>query len=432
MQQSDITFAPYWWDAARPVASEPVELLRFYDVIIVGSGYTGLRAGIDLLRAGRSVLVLDKEDPGFGASRRNAGYLGRTLKKSFSELVKKGGLDHAVAVYRELGEALETTIKFIRDEAIDCYAVRCGRYIAAASPKHLSELEADLTLLKRHVGFDFTVVPKARQQGEFASERYHGGVVIPDLGSLHPGLYHLGLLSLFQRLGGVVQGRTAVLGVGRANTNAPLTVKTASADLTARDVIIATNGYTTGELPWHARRLVPFTGYMAATAPLGANIMAAMIPNGRTVIDTNLNIDFFRPSPDGTRILFGGSTACGLVDNGQIAKRLRSILAAALPELADTPLSHVWTGQCAGTFDMMPHIGGRDAVWYGMGYNFAGVPMGSYFGGKLAAMVLGRPDAKSVFGGPHFPTLPLYRGNSWFMPYVMRYFDWKDGKKRAA
>lgn len=432
MPQPNIIYAPYWWDAAPPVPSEHVELRPSYDVIIVGSGYTGLRAGIELLRAGRSVLVLDKEHPGFGASRRNAGYAGRTLKKTFSQLVEKKGLEHAIAIYRELGDALATTLKFIEDEGIACSAVRCGRYIAAASPKHLAELETDLALLKRHLGFDFSVVPKERQHGEFASERYHGGVVIPDLGSLHPGLYHAGMLALFLKLGGVISGKTPVMGVERLNASALLTVKTKAAALQARDVIIATNGYTTGELPWHARRLVPFTGYMAATAPLGSNIMAMMIPHGRTVIDTNMNIDFFRPSPDGTRILFGGSTACGLVEGSEIAQRLRSILAAALPQLADAPLSHVWTGQCAGTFDMMPHIGGNDSIWYGMGYNFAGVPMGTYFGMKLAAMILGRPDAESIFAGPRFPTLPFYRGNPWFMPYVMRYFDWKDGKSRAA
>jgi glycine/D-amino acid oxidase-like deaminating enzyme len=400
-------------------------------VIIVGSGYTGLRAGIELLRAGRSVLVLDKEDPGFGASRRNAGYLGRTLKKSFSELVEKKGLAHASAVYGELGEALATTFQFIADEGIDCHAARCGRYIAAANPRHLTELETDLAVMKRHMGFDFHVVPRGEQRSEFACDRYFGGVVIPDLGSLHPGLYHAAMLALFQRLGGVISGRTPVLGVSRTNVNAPITVRTATGVLEARDVILATNGYTTRELPWHARRLVPFTGYIAATAPMPDKVTAA-IPHGRTVIDTNINIDFFRPSPDGTRLVFGGSTASGLTEPQAIAARLQSILAAALPQLADTPLSHVWTGQCAGTFDMMPHIGGSDGVWYGMGYNFAGVPMGTYFGMKIAQMILGRPEGRSVFGEGAFPTMPFYRGNPWFMPYVMRYFDWKDGKRRAG
>ena len=99
---------PYWWDAAPPLpirATLPVVC----DVAIIGSGFTGLRAALALLRAGRSVAVFDKEDPGFGASRRNAGYLGRTLKKSFDDLLAGHGLDYALAIYRDLDAALQST-----------------------------------------------------------------------------------------------------------------------------------------------------------------------------------------------------------------------------------------------------------------------------------------------------------------------------------
>ena len=92
-------------------------------------------------------------------------------------------------------------------------------------------------------------------------------------------------------------------------------------------------------------------------------------------------------------------------------------------------LEWVWTGYCAGTFDLMPHIGGAEHIWYGLGYNFAGIPMGTHFGGKLAALVLGRPEGRSEFATAAFPTLPLYGGNPWFVPMAMRYFDWKDGKR---
>jgi len=98
------------------------------------------------------------------------------------------------------------------------------------------------------------------------------------------------------------------------------------------------------------------------------------------------------------------------------------------PDLADVKLSHVWTGQCAGTFDMMPHFGGDDGVWYGSGYNFAGVPMGSFFGLKIAQRILGLPAPASAFEQAAFPTLPLYRGNPWFLPIAMRYFAWKDAR----
>jgi glycine/D-amino acid oxidase-like deaminating enzyme len=100
-----------------------------------------------------------------------------------------------------------------------------------------------------------------------------------------------------------------------------------------------------------------------------------------------------------------------------------------LPQLRTVRLEWVWTGFCAGTFDMMPHIGGAEHIWYGLGYNFAGIPMGTHFGAKLAALVQGKPAGGSEFGAAPFPTLPLYGGNPWFVPMAMCYFDWKDGKR---
>ena len=79
----------------------------------------------------------------------------------------------------------------------------------------------------------------------------------------------------------------------------------------------------------------------------------------------------------------------------------------------------------------MPHIGGRAGVWYGMGYNFAGLPMGSYFGLKIAEKILGRPTGKTVFDTARFPTIPLYGGNPWFVPLAMRYFERADRRLAA-
>jgi glycine/D-amino acid oxidase-like deaminating enzyme len=420
---------PYWWEAARP---QPVAgaVPAAVDVAIVGSGYTGLRAALALLRAGRSVAVFDKEDPGFGASRRNAGFLGRGLKKSFEKLLARHGADYAIAIYRELDAAYQTTLAFIAEEGIDCYAVRCGRFIGAASPRHYELLAAELGSMKRHLGFDFAMVPRTEQHREFASDVYFGGAVIPDLGSLHPGLYHKGLLDRVLAAGGTVLGRTEVLEIRRAA--AGFEIVTARGATRAREAAIATNGYTPRQFPWQARRVIPFTGYMAATEELPANLLARVIPNRRTVLGNNFDIDFFRPAPDSSRILFGGATGSGLTGTAEIARRLRGILARALPDLAGARLGHVWSGQCAATFDFMPHIGQAEGIWYAMGYNFGGVLMGSYLGHKLAGKILGLPAGKTAFDIAPFPSRVFYRGNPWFVPLAMRWFRWQDRRLAAS
>jgi glycine/D-amino acid oxidase-like deaminating enzyme len=421
---ADFKNQPYWWDRAppRPVASDAAPAAT--DVAIVGSGITALSAALTLLRAGRKVVVFDSEDPGFGASRRNAGYLGRTLKKSFPDLMQAHGRESAVTVYRELDAALQTTRALISDEGIDCHLATCGRFIGATSVTHYDRIAKELEITRQHLGFDFHMVPKSEQRDEIASDLYEGGAVIPDLGSLHPGLYHQGLLERVLAAGGIVRGRTEVQSVERDGDRFRL--QTDSAAVTARDVIVATNGYTPRGFRWHARRVIPFTAYMAATEVLTEATLGRMIPRGRTVLDSNMNIDYIRPAPDTCRLLFGGATGSKLDSVDAMASRLHAIIGRVLPDLAGVRFSHLWTGRCAGTFDMMPHMGCHDGIWYGMGYNFAGVPMGTYFGRKIAQQILGLAEGRSVFDGTRFPTVPLYGGNPWFVPYAMRYFDWRD------
>jgi glycine/D-amino acid oxidase-like deaminating enzyme len=421
-----IKFEPYWWDAARPERHPATALPPRVDVAIVGSGFTGMRAALELARAGRSVLVLDKDAAGSGAARRNAGYLGRVLKHSLTALMKKHGEARGIALYRELGEAFTGVIDLIARERIDCHLSRHGRFIAATSPKHYDALAADLEPMRRHLGYPFEMVPRAAQRRELGSDRYHGGAVIPDLAAIHSGLYHQGLTARATEAGVVVHDGTEVRAV--TPETGGVAVATDRGTVTAKDVIIATNGYTPKGLGWFARRVIPFQAYMAATEELTEAQLKDAIPNLRTMIDSNTNIDFFRPAPDARRLLFGGGTGVPRGDGRAIALFLHGILRRVLPQLGDVRLSHAWTGFCAGTFDLMPHIGGRAHVWYGLGYNFAGIPMGTHFGAKLAGMIQGKAEGRSAFAETPFPTLPFYSGDPWFLPWAMRYFDWKDRK----
>lgn len=424
----NMRFVPYWWDAARPVASQDGPLPRMADVVVVGSGFTGLRAALALARAGREVVVVDREYPGSGAARRNAGFLGRVLKKSFIGLQNSRGLPHAIRVYRELDDAYQTLMDFIAEEQIDCFAAREGRFVGATSPAHYELLARELDAINKHLDLPYAMIGRQDVRTELATDIYHGGATIPDLGSLHPGLYHQGLLDRTVAAGALVRGRTDVLGIVRQSSPHRFSVTTTAGNLAARDVVVATNGYTTARLRWWSRRVIPFQGYMAATEELAPELVRKIIPHRRVVIDTDTDIDFFRPAPDSNRILLGGATAGGMQSADEIALKMHAIMARALPDLRQVKFSHVWTGLCAGTFDLMPHAGGRDGLWHAMGYNFAGVTMGSYLGHKIAQQILGDPEGRTVFSHDRFPTMPFYRGRPWFLPAAMKYFDWKDKK----
>jgi glycine/D-amino acid oxidase-like deaminating enzyme len=128
----------------------------------------------------------------------------------------------------------------------------------------------------------------------------------------------------------------------------------------AGNVLAATNGYSGKRLPWLQRRLIPFDAWMIAAGELAPDLMEKLLPQHRTYIDNNMNIDFLRRSPDGKRILSGGKT--GTRSTLPImARRLAGELRVLLPDLAGVDIDDVWTGRCATTFDLLPHLGQIDA-----------------------------------------------------------------------
>jgi hypothetical protein len=156
---------------------------------------------------------------------------------------------------------------------------------------------------------------------------------------------------------------------------------------------------------------------MIATEPLPPEVIAQALPRGRAFHDTARDMIYGRPSPCGTRLLFGGATGEAHDDLGRAAADLRSRLLALFPHLPTyLALSHVWTGQCGGTFDHLPHRGQSDAMHYALGYNFgAGMPLGTYLGDSLGRRILGKTVNLPLDDFP-MQTRPLYHGLPWFLP----------------
>lgn len=422
---ADTQQTPYWWRAAPRPGGRDADPPARCDVAIVGSGYTGLSAAIRLAKAGRSVAVLEAEEPGHGASTRNFGYAGRTLKHMFGDILAHDGLDRAIRVYRETHAALESVFETVAAEGIDCRLRRQGRLILAATPAQLDHLVKEFSLRETHLGEAFQVIRKQDQPSEVDTERFFGGVLIPDHGGLHPGLYHQGLLDAAERAGAKVHAHTPVTAVKPGE--ARIRVETTRGPVEARNVFVATNGYSGPAVPFMHRRLIPFDSYVMATEPLSENQVASLLPGDRTFIDWNFNVDSFRRAPDDPRrILYCGLTGGRNQPLGDMAGRMRARLARIFPALAGVRVDNIWTGRCAGTRDLDPHWGVHHGVHYAGGYCFAGVPMGTWFGQQVARHILGQRIEHTAFHERPLPPIPFYTGNPWFVPYAIRWLSRND------
>jgi gamma-glutamylputrescine oxidase len=424
----DFTSDPYWWDAApRPEPAEAA-LPAQADVVVVGSGYTGLSAAQTLARGGRKVLVLEAGRIGEGASTRNGGYAAKMSLFGFGDLAARFGLDRAIAVHKETKRGRDHVIGMIQREGLACMYKNPGRYIPARNPRHYDALARELDLMRRHVEIEADMVPPEAQRQEIASNFYHGGKILHDSGDLHPGLFHQCLVDRAEAAGVVLAARTPVLGVRREGER--FEVSTNRGMVRARDVVLATNGYTDTALPYFRRRILPVNNYTITTEPLGEERVRAIFPTGRNMIDTSWLFYAFRPTPDGTRINFSGRTGYAERAPAENARRLHRNMLRVFPQLEGVKISHCWKGGIGMTFDFMPHVGMRDGMHYALGMNGAGVLTGTFLGDKLARRILGEADTETLFDCKGFPTVPLYDGRPWFLPFVIGWLTLKEGMGR--
>lgn len=422
---------PFWFEEA-PLEPRPAGGPRpdpACDVAIIGAGFTGLSAALPLARAGRSVQVFDSLAPGEGASRRNGGIASGSLYFSLGGAIERFGLEKGVGLHRESKEARKSLLDFIREEGIDCQLREAGRFDALFSPSHYEGKARECELLNKHLDIGAVMVPRAEQQSELGTEFYHGGMSRPDIPTLHPGLLHQGLLERLRDAGGKVTGHCGVLGFERLREGYLL--QTEGGEVRAKQLIVAVNGYADGAVPWARRRLVPVTSQIIVTEPLSPNLMAALMPKGRAVGESRKLLNYYRPTPDGRAILFGGRAGATAKTAAAKTAALKDQLTAIFPELKETAVSHVWWGNVAYTFDYLPKLAEKDGVLYANGYCGSGVVWGTWLGQKAAWRLLGEAErARTLFAGDRFQTRPFYSGDPWFLPAMLAWYRWRDSRAR--
>jgi len=428
---------PYWWEASRPGTEHSADLPNETEVFIVGSGYAGLSAALELARNGRKVTVVDALAFGEGASTRNGGGVsaGINLGKGISGTPGQNarGDDHQSLVTRLLHEsmtAFEVVGELIERENIDCHYEQRGRFVGAYTKAHYPGLVKKAEFLNREMDMGATPVPREAQRSEIGSDFYHGGITIDKAGKLHPALFHKGLLEACHKAGVTLCAHTKVTAI--LGERGKFKARTSKGECMAEEVVIATNGYTDALSPKLRKRIVPISSQIIVTEELPADLALELIPNGRTISETPRVTSYYRLLPGDRRVMYGGRARFQDVPADVSATLLYRMMTERWPQLKDARITHSWSGTVAMTTDAIPHMGTLGGKYYCMGCNGSGVAMMTYLGREVARSILQGGRSLSHYLNLNFPRVPapFYTGKPWFLPIVGEYYRYLDRKER--
>jgi glycine/D-amino acid oxidase-like deaminating enzyme len=348
------------------------------------------------------------------------------LKLDPATLVDRFGERRARELFEVAAASMARLEAVIAEEAIDCEYARSGHIQAAWKPSHFDSFRDEQALLAKVFKHTVHLLSRAEQRSEIGSDAYHGVLVDEASGAINPAKYVNGLSAAACRAGATIVTGTSVTRL-RAGGGSRWRVTTTNGEIDARDVLIATNGYTNGACPTLRRRFIPIGSYIIATEPLLSEQADAILPHRRMAFDSKHFLYYFRVTAD-RRLLFGGRAEFGRPDpetTRRAAAILRDGMVAVFPELAGVRVDYAWGGNVAFTRDQMPRAGVLDGMYYAGGYCGHGVAMATHLGEQIARRMAGEPIVHPFFDD-RFPPIPMYFGTPWFLPLVGAYYWVKD------
>lgn len=407
-------------DYPRPDDLPSSELPDTVDVAIVGGGYTGLHAAIALRKAGAAVAVLDQETIGWGASSRNGGMALTGMKMEMPAVFNRYGPELGRRFWAWSLASIDYLERTLAEENIDCDFAREGHILLAAKPKHYEAMAHELAWMRSELGYqDAWLVSKDQQHAEIGTPEFYGGLGDRRSGALHPAKYVFGLAQAAARHGAVLVERAQVTGVARRQGS--FSVGTSRGMVEAKELLIATNGYTSNVVPSLRNGIFPIGSYIIVTEPLSPSLQAEVSPRRRMFFDSKNFLNYFRLTPDG-RMLFGGRHNLSTrLDLHESARMMRQRMVEVFPQLAGVIVTHTWTGKLGVTFDLMPHAGRIEGIHYAYGYAGHGVSVAGYLGKEVGEIIAGTRTSTPFAEIGHM-RLPFTRYDKLYLPLISTWF----------
>jgi glycine/D-amino acid oxidase-like deaminating enzyme len=422
----------YWLTTVQMPASPNQPLPESADVAIVGAGFTGLSAALSLAKRGAKVVVLESETIGWGASSRNGGMVLTGLKLGVNKLISMYGRELARRIYAASLETIESVERIVTEENIACDFARTGHLEVACKQAHFDDYSRQAEVIAREFNHQLRVVPRDQLRGEIGSDIYYGGMVDEISAGLNPARYVAGLAAAAMRAGAQVCERTPLQNIQRESCNGVPGFRLSSlrGAIWVSNVLVGTSGYTGAATPALRKKIIPIGSFIITTEVLSDGLARELSPRNRQIYDSKNYLYYYRLTPD-NRLLFGGRAAFFPETDQTIRKSaeiLRRGMIDVFPQLRDTNVEYVWGGTLDFCFDIMPHAGQIEGIYFALGYAGHGVAMATYQGQKMAEWIAeGKTD--NPFAEIPFPGAPLglYNGKPWFLPFAGAYYkvlDW--------
>ncbi|UDL94141.1 FAD-binding oxidoreductase [Lichenihabitans sp. PAMC28606] len=370
------------------------------DVCVIGAGFTGLSAALELAERGFSVVVLEAVQIGFGASGRNGGQIVNGYSRDLDVIEKRYGEPAATA----LGAMSLEGASIIRSR-IAKYHIACdlvdGAFFAAFTDKQMKELEHQKRVWEPHGHDGLEMVDRSDVPAIVACDRYVGGMVDRHGGHIHPLNLVLGEAAAFESLGGRIFEHSSVVTV---ETGAAPLARTAEGSVACKVLLVCGNAYLGKLLPEIGDKMMPVSSQIIATEPLDAALADELLPANYCVEDMNYILDYYRRTAD-NRILYGGGVVYGGRDPASVEARLRPQLAKTFPRLASVRFDYAWSGNFALTLTRVPHVGQlTPTVYFSHGDSGHGVTTTHLLGKILGEAVAGQAERLDVWSSlPYYP-----------------------------
>ncbi|WP_020205663.1 MULTISPECIES: NAD(P)/FAD-dependent oxidoreductase [Cupriavidus] len=395
---------PSLWAATAPPApaTPPLRESLATDVLVVGAGFTGLSTALHLAGHGARVCVLEASEPGWGASGRNGGQVNPTLKYDPDELVRMLGAARAEPLIDAVSRSADLVFDLIARHRIDCQPVRSGWLQLSYSSAALPAMHARAAQWARR-GVPVEMLERAEVARRVGTQAFAGGWLDGRAGAVQPLAYTRGLVRAAQEAGAAVHGGTQVTALERQGTQWVATTST-GAQVSAAQVVIATNGYTGALWPSLAQTVLSANSFIVATRPLRGAEAQGILARGETASTSQRLLLYFRRDAQG-RLLMGGRGFFADPRGPQDFAHLERSLALLFPQLGPLEYAYRWGGRIAITRDFMPHVHEpAPGVTVALGCNGRGVALCTSLGKHMAARIAGKPDP---FPYPVTPVTPI-------------------------